>query len=161
MTTRHGEHGIDAADASGVPPPRVGDDGDRAPGSISGARRVAVVQSGVSCSAARAHAQCHRSTFTTARCCSLQSGGRMKAVRPNEAIRNPSMCCECANLATTREHVPFWRSRRDRWETVLTEHERNGMEEFVVVATDRIKQCNSVLRLMGSDPASPGANHAA
>jgi integrase len=97
----------------------------------------------------------------TARCCSLQSGGRMKAVRPNEAIRDPSMCCECANLATTREHVPFWLSRRDKWQSILTEHQRNGLEGFALVARDRVKQCNSVLRLMGSDPASLGANHAA
>ena len=88
----------------------------------------------------------------TARCCSRQSAGRMKAVRPNEAIRDPSMCCECANLVITGEHVPFSLSRRDRWETILTENQRNGLEEFALVARDRVKQCNSVLRLMGVDP---------
>jgi integrase len=88
----------------------------------------------------------------TSRCHIQQPGRRLLAVKPNDATRNPSICCECSNLITTQEHVPFWVERRTKWQNQLEAHQKNGSEEFVLIARDRVKQCDSVLHMMGVCP---------
>jgi hypothetical protein len=85
----------------------------------------------------------------TARCHMGESVGRSRAQKPNDAVRSPNTCCACANLATTLEHVPFWTARREKWRQALKQHQRDGNGEFVLVARERINQCDTILRLIG------------
>jgi integrase len=86
----------------------------------------------------------------TARCHLPQPGHRVQALKPNDATRNPSTCCSCANLAVTDEHVDFWRARRTKWKKELADYQRLGRDELILVAKDRINQSDAVLRLIGA-----------
>jgi integrase len=85
----------------------------------------------------------------TSRCHIQQPGRRLLAFKPDDATRNPNICCECSNLITTQEHIPFWIERHTKWKNQLEEHKKNGFEEFVLIARDRVNQCESVLHMMG------------
>lgn len=80
--------------------------------------------------------------------------------KPNDALRNPSTCCACANLMTTQEHVPFWVARRSKWQQALEESRGGADEAYCMVANDKIRQCDAILRLMGVDSTSNGIRHA-
>jgi integrase len=82
-----------------------------------------------------------------------------RAYKPNDAIRNPSTCCSCSNLMTTSEHSPFWEARYAKWVRVLSETHWQEGDPYRMVVNERIRQCESILRMMGVRVSPLEDNH--